>query len=209
MFADDEPPPLVDNPPVVLTRSLLTLQDSWFQQDGKIDEMFPGLAGKDLQDFCKRVYILPNQPQRLPYFCPDTGARVALRHPLNQRPHSQVVEDYVGTIVKYGLFQEARSTAWGVTPTHGNVNTKYDKWLMGAGTTTDAVCLAHQRHSHNANVIGTIKEGLSFTEWNNKTPDSVLIFFKELHNSFHGGASTSFIELINSIPGTLPSNLIC
>ena len=73
--------------PLEISRQLLSMQDLWYSYDASLGDMFAGLTGKDLYDMVRKVYIV-GPPYKIDYLDLVTGDRLALRHPLNQRPRN-------------------------------------------------------------------------------------------------------------------------
>ena len=130
----------------------------------------------------------------LPFFV--DGQRALLRHPVNDRMQTTVLESYVASISEKGLVAGVRGAAWAteVDPGQG-VAGKY--LMLTFGTLSSAAYLAHDRVPNNPFVVSTIEGGITgATLFSARTPTDVLRFLKDYHNSFHSGSKYSFPELL-------------
>jgi hypothetical protein len=72
--------------------------------------------------------------------------------------------------------------------------------LLSYGTLTAAVYVAHEREPTNSMVHRTVRQGLkSAVVLQFRTPPDVVDYLIKLHNSFHDGSGTSFIEVLSMV----------
>ena len=72
--------------------------------------------------------------------------------------------------------------------------------MLAYGTLSAAVYLAAAEDAENVNVKESIRNGIpGATLLHPRTPRDVLEWLRDWHNSFHGGSSISFIEILDKI----------
>ena len=121
--------------------------------------------------------------------------RAIRRHRVNQRQHSSVQKQYVSSVKQRGVVEGVRGELWCTAPD--------SEGIYGAltwGSLTEAVFQALLEDPDNQQLTLVVTKGIEAKLLSNKTPDSVLKFLTRLHNRFHSGASTSFLELIQLVP---------
>ena len=139
-----------------------------------------------------QVYAL--QQQATLRFFDDKGKRLLWRSVHNKRNHKQVKEEYVQNILDNGVYQGVRGTPWVIAGTDCLF------YHMSYATLAESVYEALERDPTNQNINITFRNGIPgaivFTP---RTPVDVLEYLKELHNNFHGGVATSFLEVYGKV----------
>eukprot|EP00969_Alexandrium_andersonii_P259015 11452528-Alexandrium_andersonii.AAC.1 len=165
--------------------------DAMFRPMPSIQKRYPGLEGKVLLDKIVRTYGVHNDIT-LPFFDKHEH-RALFRHPRNQRLQTLVETNYKNSILDKGIMQGVRGTAW-CTYSKGRT---LPYLMVTYGTLSSAFYRAHTEQPYNANVVSTLNSGIAHAiVFHEDTPDDVLDFLKEEHNSYHTGAHTSFLETL-------------
>eukprot|EP00959_Pyramimonas_sp_CCMP1952_P366242 7670463-Pyramimonas_sp.AAC.1 len=167
-------------------------------QDNTIGEMYPGLAGNELQSSVFQDYLLdPANPTCRMAFFDSNNQPIFTRHKLNNRNFAAHRENLVRRILKQGLMEGVRGEAWAVPEkpdtTMGNLSDSR-MMLLSHATLTEAVYEAHRRKPSNRYVKTTLQLGLQIKVFQGRTPKYICEYLKEIHNEFHSGAQTSFLE---------------
>lgn len=154
---------------------------------------FPGREGSLLQSAVMDNYVIKTN-FTLPLMTSDNTPAVS-RHPLNQRSHAVVKEQYVQSILTKGNVVGVRGIPWAVP-----AKSEGEYFLLSYGTLAEALYEALARERGNAFVQHALKLGLpGATIFHPRTPSDVLSYLKCLHNEFHAGAATSFMEVYGSV----------
>jgi hypothetical protein len=95
-----------------------------------------------------------------------------------------------------GIIDGVRGVPWCVKGKDGLF------YLMSFATLSTAVYKAFEKDCLNQNVRRTIRAGLlNAVLFSERMPEDVCRFLRDLHNRFHDGSSTSFMEVLNMIVG--------
>lgn len=130
----------------------------------------------------------PSVEETVPFFTPD-GSPTFTMHELNNRHQAQVVRAYAFKVRKFGNAQSAQGAAVAQdTGIAGHFK------LLSYGTLTRAIFMAHSFWPDESTVKLTIKNGLRIRRVHQRTPDDIVVCLRDWYNSFHGGASITFLE---------------
>ena len=126
---------------------------------------------------------------------PD-GPRNLKRHmDFNPRQQSGVKSKYIRSIKARGIVESVRGEAWGIQPVDGG-----PFLLLSCASLTEAFYMAYAEDPTNPNILCTLKAGLDVRVLSVRTPPQICRYLVRLHNRFHGGASTNFLELMAAAP---------
>eukprot|EP00974_Lingulodinium_polyedra_P033263 3199543-Lingulodinium_polyedra.AAC.1 len=122
---------------------------------------------------------------------PDLNVPLLSRHPMNNRAHAAVREQYVRSILETGNIIGVRGVPW-VLQAHGSTGgTDSAYQLMSYATLTESVYESVRREPNNKFVLETIRGGLpGSTVFHPRTPPDVLRYLKDIHNAFHQGVAS-------------------
>jgi len=157
---------------------------------------FDGLV---MQSKVDRIYEdVPARGTTLPFF--DSAGTVLLeRHPINDRVQDAIVEHYAAGILSEGLGQNLRGQPHAMRQPNSN---KY--WLISNAMLTEAVYLAAARCRSKGDIVNrqlaqTLADGLQNCKmYRTETPDDVVAWIRDRHNSKHYGSKVSLIEFLKS-----------
>ena len=164
------------------------------QTQVSIQTRYPNLEGKELQTRLFRDWLLLMDDTRLPFL--DVHGRETLsRHPLNREYYETLKESYVTSIMETGLMEGVRGQAWAVP-----VPNEKERWfLIAHATLVEAVYAAYKRDPQNRYVQATMTDGVVAKVFRPDTPHDVLLYLRHLHNFYHKGASTTHLEILETI----------
>ena len=155
-----------------------------------IHQRFPGLDDLLLQEQVFAAYQI-EVADHIPYLKAD-GSPNVMRHRCNDRSYDETTEDLAVSIESRGCMIGVRGEAWAVK------GSTYQ--MLTWGHLTDAVLLANSRSPVNPFVQATVARGLEHvTVFHDRMPDDVASYLVRLHNDFHGGAATSFLEVLGEL----------
>ena len=127
----------------------------------------------------------------LKFFSSD-GVRFLYMSKHNARNHKRVREKYVQRVLRSGIFVGVRGAPW-VLASDEQPPVFY---LMSYATLAESVYEAALREPENKFVKISLENGIpGAIIFNARTPADVLTYLKELHNDFHAGVDTSFLEI--------------
>lgn len=173
-----------------------THEDPRWKPCASIKVRYPKLEGNAMQDRVFQDYLLSTDgDQRLPFFT-EAGVKVFERHRINNRNLGAWREYLVRQIMSKGYHEGVRGQAWAVPS-----DTEASKYLLiSHATLTEAIYLAAERDKDHENdfVQRSLRLGLVAKVFEKRTPEDVLTYLKQLHNEFHRGAATSYLELIEA-----------
>ena len=112
----------------------------------------------------------------------------------NPRQQAGVKAAYIRSIKQRGICESVRGEAWGIANPDGPVQ------LLSCASLTEAFYAALQEEPANPNIQLTLKAGLEVRLLSARTPAGVCKYLVRLHNRFHGGAATNFLELMSAVP---------
>ena len=161
-----------------------------------VHECFPGVDGVLLQDAIWKSYAIERNTT-IPYLKPDKSPNV-IRHPLNDRSQGATAEALANSVEQQGAIAGVRDHAWAVKGKNAGDCCQMLTW----GHLCEGVLLAAARSPDNQYVISTLERGVgNATIFNQNTPEDVLHYLIRMHNTFHHGAGTSFLDLLSDLKG--------
>ena len=127
------------------------------------------------------------------------------RSPYNSRQQDGVRAEYVKSVKLRGIVENVRGEAWlqqrpseVITATSDGKVASY--LALSFASLTEAFYCALQQEPQNKNLLLTLARGLECRIIHPRTPPSVCRYLVNLHNRFHTGSSTSFVELLTIVP---------
>ncbi len=142
------------------------------------------------------------------YFFGEDGQALLIGCSINERKHDGVVEQYVRSILTLGLSGGVRGSPWALL-SKGN---KPPYKMITFRTLSKAFYLAHARAPDNKQVQASLESGIPgavLLHW--LTPEDVIVWLRDWHNSFHAGSKFSFLEaldLISTYEATYQAQLV-
>ena len=152
------------------------------------------------------------EKQRVKWFADDNSAdgiahpfqhrrRNIQRHPLNARHQSSVRQAYVASCKLRGVCEGVRGEAWIMQPVPSDVVEGHSPYLaLSYASLSEAFYQACCEDAGNQCLQISVRKGLEARILSCKTPESVVRLLINLHNKFHFGSGTSWIELIQMVP---------
>eukprot|EP00959_Pyramimonas_sp_CCMP1952_P306495 6414576-Pyramimonas_sp.AAC.1 len=116
---------------------------------------------------------------------------------MNNRNFAAYRENLVRKILKKGLMEGVRGEAWAIPSekSTGVVNIeRHQLHLLSHATLAEAVYEACRRKHTNRYVKTTLENGLKVKVFHPRSPAFICEYLKEIHNEFHTGAQTSYLE---------------
>jgi len=134
----------------------------------------------------------------IPFF-DENGNRNFVPHDCNRRGQMQVIRAYVRSILKYGFLGCVRGDAWAQEGSEkvGEKNTPLG--LMSCGQVCEAIYICAEEHADHRHVKETLKRGMEVDIFQALMPIDVVNLLKDLHNAFHGGSDTSFVQVLEIV----------
>ena len=132
------------------------------------------------------------------------GARVRniRRHTWNNRIQSGVKESYKQSCRLRGIVEGVRGEAWlcepCLDPKTGERSGPYE--ALSFASLVESFYSVLEEDPQNPNLLCTLGKGLECRVIHHRIPPAVAKYLVHLHNRFHQGSSTSFVELMNLIP---------
>ena len=138
----------------------------------------------------------------------QTRARLIARHEHNPRQHAGVKAAYVASVKLRGIVDGVRGELWAVQPDPRAANRQFG--ALTFGSLTEAFYQALEEEPTNSQLLLSLAKGLNATVFSFRTPPAVTKYLVKLHNRFHVGAATSFVELVQLVPEvpSLPKGVI-
>lgn len=156
-----------------------------------IHARFPGLQGVLLQDAIWKAYAIEKNTT-IQYLKPDKSPNV-LRHRLNDRSQGSTTEFLAQSVEQQGALIGVRGNAWAVK----NDDSYH---MLTWGHLCEGVLAAAARSPENPYVVATLNRGIvNVTIFNASTPDDVLHYLIRMHNTFHHGSGTSFLDVMSDL----------
>lgn len=129
----------------------------------------------------------------LPWFT-EGGERSVVRHACNNRVQESVVEQYAGGIREKGIVPGVRGEGW----FQWSKGRSLPALAVSFGTLADAAYVAFERWPEDEYVAATKAAGLQGCRMlHERTPRSVITWLVDYHNTFHGGAGYTVLQLLN------------
>ena len=120
----------------------------------------------------------------------------------NPRHQAGVKQAYVKSVKARGIVESVRGEAWAVAPEPEERadGRKGPYLLLSCASLVEAFYQAIGESPSNDNLLATCRKGIEARVLNHRTPPSVCRYLTTLHNQFHHGAATNFLELIKLAP---------
>ena len=144
-----------------------------------------------------KLYLDDNTVDGKPF---STRARAIARHEFNPRQHAGVRAAYIRSVKIRGVVEGVRGELWATQPSPDADGSNRVYGALTYGSLTEALYAALEEDPKNPQLLLTLNKGLEAKVLSWRTPPSVLKYLVKLHNRFHTGASTSFVELVQLIP---------
>ncbi len=134
----------------------------------------------------------------------DRRVRNIERSMHNGRQQDGVRAEYVKSTKMRGIVENVRGEAWMQQRSSDLVNGTDSKFgsffALSFASLTEAFYTALTDDPTNQNLLLTLSRGLECRILHAKTPPSICRYLVNLHNRFHCGSSTSFVELLTLVP---------
>ena len=134
----------------------------------------------------------------------DRRVRNIERSIYNGRQQDGVRAEYVKSTKLRGIVENVRGEPWmqqrGDLVNGGNDGKFASYYALSFASLTEAFFTALAQEPQNQNLMLTLSRGLECRIIHAKTPPSVCRYLVNLHNRFHSGSSTSFVELLTLVP---------
>lgn len=176
-----------------------------------IKEIFGDLSGGSLLDAIFATYQV-GEKTRVKFFLdqnstdhtnfPFHSRQVGIvRHQHNQRMHSGIKKAYVKSCCARGICEGVRGEAWLTEPKPDSFGHRTGPFqALTYGSLCEAFYSALCQEPENQNLHRTLGRGFEARVFSHKLPDSIAKYIVKMHNRFHGGASTNFVELVQVVP---------
>lgn len=180
--------------------------------DVSVNDIFPDLNGRVLLDAIWEVYGVGMGERKTIQFFQDSNVpdqslpfasrvRNLARHSVfNPRQQEGVKAAYVKSCKARGICESVRGEAWATQPTANDDGRMGPYLLISSASLVEAFYTALNEEPGNPNLIATLRHGIQVRILSSRTPPGICKYLTKLHNRFHGGASTNFLELIGFIP---------
>ena len=126
------------------------------------------------------------------------------RSPFNSRRQDGVRAEYVKSVKLRGIVENVRGEAWFQQRSADAMSTSDGKvasyLALSFASLTEAFYTALTQSPENQNLLLTLTRGLECRIIHARTPPAVCRYLVNLHNRFHMGSSTSFVELLTLVP---------
>lgn len=126
----------------------------------------------------------------------------------NPRNQEGVKQAYVRSVKSRGIVESVRGELWAVAPEDLDENRKGPYLLLSCASLVEAFYEGISQEPNNPNLLATVKRGIEGRVLSRRTPGSVCRFLTTIHNQFHHGASTNFLELIRISPEAVWPHLL-
>ena len=179
-----------------------------------IKDIFGDLSGGSLLDAIFGAYQV-GEKTRVKFFL-DQNSNDYVNHPFNtrqigivrhqhnQRAHAGIKRGYIKSCQSRGIVEGVRGEAWLTEPTPDAYGRRSGPFhALTYGSLCEAYFAALAQDPGNPNLHRTLGRGLEARIFSHKMPDCITKYLVKMHNRFHGGAATSFIELMQSVPDVL------
>ena len=123
----------------------------------------------------------------------STRKKAITRHPLNSRFQSGVKQAYIASLKMRGIVEGVRGEAWMMGSSTGYL-------ALSFASLTESFYMALEDDPCNESLLLTLNKGLECRLLSNKMPSNIVRYLVNLHNRFHSGSGTSFVELVKMVP---------
>jgi hypothetical protein len=131
-------------------------------------------------------------------FFDNHGAKRLVCHAENVRHHAQVIQQWANSICQFGFNGAVRGTPIAISPESGQPGGPLR--LIAAASMSQACYLAFEKQPLNPVVQHTLKAGFAGVQkLKHDLPLVLLRWVRDFHNSFHGGAGVSFLEVMKAV----------
>jgi len=149
------------------------------------------------------VRFFTEQPPTGPLTIPsDPRMKNIVRHRLNNRVQNGVRECYKQSVKLRGIVEGVRGEPWvcepGIDPKTGEKAGPYE--ALSFASLVESFYSALDEDGENPNLRLTLNKGLECRILHSRAPPAVLKYLVHLHNRFHQGSSTSFVDLLGVVP---------
>ena len=121
----------------------------------------------------------------------------------NPRNQAGVKQAYVRSVKARGIVESVRGEMWAVAPEEVQDGRKGPHLLLSCASLIEAFYQAITEDSENENLLTTCRKGIKARILSPRRPGNICRYLTTLHNQFHHGASTNFLELIRQAPQAL------
>ena len=130
-----------------------------------------------------------------------TRKKAIMRHELNNRYQSGVKAAYKASLRLRGIVEGVRGEAWVIQPEIGQDGQKSSGYqALSFASLTESFYAALVEDPTNESLLLTLSKGLEVRLLSNRMPKNIIRYLVNLHNRFHKGSGTSFVELIKMVP---------
>ena len=137
----------------------------------------------------------------LKFFQEDGTTPNLVRHmEANPRQQASVKEVYVKSVKNRGIVESVRGEAWAVQAEMSEDGRRGAYKLLSCASLVESFYTALADEPSNELLLATLRTGLVSRVISHRTPSSILRYLVTLHNQFHHGASTNYLELIRLAP---------
>ena len=117
---------------------------------------------------------------------------------------------YVKSVKMRGVVEGVRGEPWLVQRVTGDLNgASPSYYALSFASLCEAFYHALEEDGTNENLLLSLSKGLECRVLHHRTPGMILKYLVNLHNRFHQGSSTSWVELIQIVPDAPCHKLVC
>jgi hypothetical protein len=157
---------------------------------------FPGVEmGEPMLEQLNRVYKR-SKPLHVQWYDED-GVPQLVCHELNHRRQAAVINGYIDSIRTYGVSQSVRGAACAVPSKGGGPPYR----LLTFGFLSRAAYAAMQQYRGEKKIEECRNKGLTIEVYDERMPSDACRYIRDYYNRFHGGSSTSFLEVLLATGG--------
>jgi hypothetical protein len=154
---------------------------------------FPGVEmGEPMLEQINKVY-LRSKPLNVAWYN-EEGTPQLCCHELNHRRQAAVINGYVSSIRAYGISQAVRGAACAV-PSKGG-GPPYRLLTFGSLSRAAYACMTQYRGEKKIEEMRL--KGLTILVYDERLPSDAARYIRDYFNRFHGGSSTSFLEVLTA-----------
>jgi len=130
----------------------------------------------------------------------STRKRAITRHELNNRYQSGVKQAYKASLRLHGIVEGVRGEAWMLQPEIGPDGEKVTGYqALSFASLSESFYAALSEDPCNESLLLTLSKGLECRVLSSRMPPAIIKYLVNLHNRFHTGSGTSFVELIKMV----------
>ena len=126
----------------------------------------------------------------------DKRTRNIVRHEFNGRKQSGVRKAYIASVKSRGIVESVRGEPWLVQPQDAGMPYR----ALSFASLCEAYYAALVEDPANQNLLVSLVKGLECRILDRRLPASIAKYLINMHNRFHSGSSTSFVELVQLVP---------